>query len=129
MWWRPGWGRSPEVPILTALVGGETARRFEAVRPEDVIEAALDDLSQMFNREQLRAELDTGLFVNWGGDPYSKMGYSYVPVGATGLRAVLAQPIAGVLFFAGEATNIKRAATVHGALESGQRAAREVMGS
>jgi monoamine oxidase len=25
LWWRPGWGHVPEVPLLTALVGGRAA--------------------------------------------------------------------------------------------------------
>ena len=53
------------------------------------------------------------------------MGYSSVPPGGLGLRAQLAAP-AGALVFAGEATNPIRPATVHGAIESGRRAAAEI---
>ena len=66
-------------------------------------------------------------FVDWAADPYTAMGYSSVPPGGAGLRGMLAAPVGGVMFFAGEATNADRPATVHGALESGYRAAREVM--
>lgn len=55
------------------------------------------------------------------------MAYSYVPVNGKGLRTQLAQPVDRVLFFAGEATHTTRAAAVHGALESGIRAAREIL--
>ena len=44
------------------------------------------------------------------------------------VRDVLAAPC-GALHFAGEATNADHPATVHGAIESGQRAAREVVQS
>jgi monoamine oxidase len=47
-------------------------------------------------------------------------------VGVAGLRRVLSYPVEGVLFFAGEATSVERNATVHGAIESGRRAAKEV---
>jgi monoamine oxidase len=57
------------------------------------------------------------------------MSYSYIPVGGAGLRAKLAQPVDEVLYFAGEATNVIRPATVHGALESGVHAARAAMGA
>ncbi|NDJ53897.1 MAG: FAD-dependent oxidoreductase, partial [Chloroflexi bacterium] len=40
-----------------------------------------------------------------------------------GQRAILARPLADRLIFAGEAVSIHRAATVHGALETGFRAA------
>jgi monoamine oxidase len=49
-----------------------------------------------------------------------------MPAGATGMRDVLAEPLEATLYFAGEATNRVRPATVHGAIESGLRAAREV---
>jgi monoamine oxidase len=61
--------------------------------------------------------------MDWASDPCSKMGWSFVPPGATGMRAVLAEPVGDVLFFAGEATNTVRPSTVHGALESGYAAA------
>jgi monoamine oxidase len=124
LWWRPGWGRTPEIPILTALVGGDAALHFEQLGDQAVV-AALDDLVAIFGpiaRETFLA----GQFVAWGVDPWSRMGYSYVPVGAAGLRAQLAAPLKDVLYFAGEATHVTRAATVHGALESGLRVAAEV---
>ncbi|MDY6940652.1 MAG: FAD-dependent oxidoreductase [Cyanobacteriota bacterium] len=65
--------------------------------------------------------------MDWQTDPYARMAYSYVPVNGTGLLSQLAQPVDRVLFFAGEATHPTRAATVHGALESGIRAAREIL--
>jgi monoamine oxidase len=55
------------------------------------------------------------------------MGYSYLPPGATGLRAQLASALSDTLFFAGEATSVRRPHCVHGALETGWRAAHEVM--
>ena len=65
---------------------------------------------------------------SWSTDPWARGSYSYLPVGASpALRAALAQPINGQLFFAGEATSSDAPATVHGALASGQRAAKEVL--
>jgi monoamine oxidase len=125
LWWRPGWGRMYEVPLITALVGGRAAKQFEA-RPATAVPAALDHLVTMFGTDVKHA-FAGGHFIAWGSDPWSRMGYSYVPVGAVGQRAQLAQPVDKVLFFAGEATNVMRAATVHGALESGFRAADEVL--
>jgi monoamine oxidase len=46
-------------------------------------------------------------------------------VGGLGAARVLAQPVADTLFFAGEHTDTEgQAGTVHGALETGERAAR-----
>lgn len=57
------------------------------------------------------------------------MSYSYIPPGGSGLRAALAAPVDGVLFFAGEASSADRPACVHGAFETGVRAASEVVAS
>jgi monoamine oxidase len=43
------------------------------------------------------------------------------------MRAVLAAPIDNRLFFAGEATSPNFFSTAHGARDSGERAAKEVM--
>jgi monoamine oxidase len=45
------------------------------------------------------------------------------------MRAVLAAPIDGRLFFAGEATSPNFFSTAHGARDSGERAAAEVVAS
>lgn len=54
------------------------------------------------------------------------MGYSFVPPGGVGLRDALSAPVSDVLFFAGEATSRARPQTVHGAIDSGLRAAGEI---
>jgi monoamine oxidase len=63
---------------------------------------------------------------DWHGDPFACGAYSYVPAGALAARKILAEPVADTLYFAGEATNLNgHSATVHGAIASGKRAARQ----
>lgn len=63
----------------------------------------------------------------WAADPWSLGAYSFLPVGADpGLRRTLAEPIDGRLHFAGEAVAQDAPSTVHGAVESGRRAAANV---
>ncbi|HEY4575903.1 MAG TPA: FAD-dependent oxidoreductase [Thermoanaerobaculia bacterium] len=50
-----------------------------------------------------------------------------MPVGAIDAPGALAAPVEDTLYFAGEATNLADMGTVHGALESGARAAREAL--
>ena len=126
LWWRPGWQHRNEAPILTAYTGATGADQLGALGREGAIQAGLQDLEQMFERP-LAYRLQDALFVDWQADPYARMAYSYVPVDGVGMRSQLAQPVDQVLFFAGEATHPTRAATVHGALESGMRAAREIL--
>ncbi len=129
IWWRNGLGRDDEQPILTALIGGEAAIRFEGMTEAEVIQAGLSDLEQMFELENLADNLVEGHFISWGTDPYALMGYSYIPVNGVGLNAILAEPVDDVLFFAGEATHANNFATVHGAIESGIRVAEEIIES
>lgn len=126
MWWRPGWGQNSEQAILTAYTGAKGAEKLGLLGKEGAIQAGLQDLEKMFG-VQLSDRLQDAMFVDWQADPYARMAYSYVPVKGGGLRSQLAQPIEQVLFFAGEATHTTRASLVHGALESGIRAAHEIL--
>jgi monoamine oxidase len=62
---------------------------------------------------------------NWSRDPFALCAYSCMPPGPPGpaARGLLREPVAGRLLFAGEATSSGSPAMVHGALESGWRAA------
>ena len=124
-WWRPGWNRSNEAPVLTAYAGATLADRLVKFGNDAAVQIALEDLSQLFGN-QAKTNYTSGMVLNWQREPYIEMAYSFCPVGAAGLRRVLSYPIDGVLFFAGEATSVERNATVHGAVESGRRAAKEV---
>ena len=126
LWWRPGWKRRNEATVLTAFTGATGADRLGTLGREGAIQAGLQDLEQMFEIP-LAERLVDALFIDWQADPYARMAYSYVPVNGLGVRSQLAQPVDQVLFFAGEATHPTRAATVHGAFESGIRAAQEIL--
>ena len=53
--------------------------------------------------------------------------YSYAPAGSATAMQTLAAPVDDTLFFAGEATHPENCGTVDAALETGFRAAREVL--
>jgi monoamine oxidase len=125
--WRPGRGRDDEAPILTAYFGGRAVDRFAALGEAAVAEA-VQHLEEIFS-VRVADRLVEARFVNWAADPWARMGYSYLPPGATGMIARIAQPVDDVLFFAGEATNVERPHCVHGALDSGWRAAQEAIAS
>ena len=65
----------------------------------------------------------------WAHDPFARGSYSHALPGHAGARAVLAAPVDGRLFFAGEATSPNFFSTAHGARDSGERAAGEVLAS
>jgi monoamine oxidase len=80
-------------------------------------------------RSRLDALLAGTFTYDWQADPYSRCAYSYAAVGGANAHAALARPIAKTLFFAGEATSSDQTGTVSGAVDSGYRAARELLRS
>jgi monoamine oxidase len=73
----------------------------------------------------------TGSFTHdWQADPFARGAYSYAAVGGMDAAAKLAEPVANALYFAGEATNSDGYnGTVHGAIATGLRAAKELLQS
>jgi monoamine oxidase len=72
--------------------------------------------------------LESLYYHDWYGDPFAGGAYSYIPVGGLEAAGLLAAPVADTLFFAGEATNTEgHQGTVHGAIATGLRAAREII--
>jgi monoamine oxidase len=106
-------------------VGGPKADAHDSALA--TISSAIDSLSEIFGRDA-RPFVESAQFHNWRNDPFAYGAYSYVPVGGLNARKVLAQAVDRTLFFAGEATAQPGfQGTVHGAVESGLRAAREVL--
>lgn len=124
LWWRPGQGQPAEEPVLTAFFGGADAANLEDATTAEAIAEATSQLGDILGRS-LEGHVLDGRYIAWGTEEFTRMGYSSVPPGGLGLRAALAEP-AGALRFAGEATSVGRASTVHGAIESGRRAAAEL---
>jgi len=117
-WWRNG-------SVVTAWVGGPKADAVDSALA--AINSAMDSLSQIFGRDA-RPFVESAQFHNWRNDPFAYGAYSYVPVGGLTAREGLAQAVERTLFFAGEATARPGfQGTVHGAVESGFRAACEVL--
>jgi monoamine oxidase len=110
-------------PLLIAWAGGPKAQRLTGRSQADLAGVALSSLRTVFRYSM---EPDQVYVHDWQADPYARGAYSYVLVDGEGARERLALPLAGTLFFAGEATNLQgEAGTVSGALQSGRRAARE----
>ena len=89
----------------------------------------LEALGEMFPEVDLEPEIVSLDIADWASDPWTMGGVSVVPVGSYYLRPDLAAPTPP-LFWAGEAAHTHgNAECVHGALETGRRAAIEVMHS
>jgi monoamine oxidase len=83
--------------------------------------------SFQIGRNELAALVERWMVFDWRSDPYSCGAYAYVPAGGLCLPDQLGAPVDNTLFFAGEATHPRLTGTVGGAIESGIRAAGEVL--
>ncbi|MGH8724590.1 MAG: flavin monoamine oxidase family protein, partial [Burkholderiales bacterium] len=111
-------------PLLTAWAGGPKAARLTGSSETSLLDHALASVRSVLDTSE---EPQAFLVHDWQADPYARGGYSYVRVGGTGARERLAAPLEETLYFAGEATDVEQSGTVGGALQSGIRAAREIM--
>ncbi len=123
------WTTHPIIsPVLTGWTAGSAADRLEGLDRPAMVGEALTSLARIL--KQKVPEPEAVYFHDWHADPFFRGAYSYVPAGGLPARETLAKPLAGTLFFAGEATNLTgHGSTVHGAIESGFRAAGQVAAS
>jgi monoamine oxidase len=111
--------------LLLAYFGGSFARELE-MRNE--LEAfAREDLANILGHELLK-KIRRATHTTWASDPFSRGSYSAAQPGYAHLREQLSVPIAGKIYFAGEACSIRDFGTVHGAWFSGESAARAATG-
>ncbi len=114
-------------PILLCFNAADYAKALTNQSDAAVVADAMAALRSVYGRNlpEPRGYLRT----RWAADPFALGSYSYLQVGSTPAdRDALAAPVAGRLYFAGEATHRDHAATVHGALVSGQLAAAAMRG-
>jgi monoamine oxidase len=123
------WTQFPERnDLIVAWAGGPKAIALRDARQTEVIERAMNGFGALLNEPTLvRKEFEGGAMHDWDHDPFARGAYSYLVVGGQSARGELAAPLDHTLFFAGEATSTDdQGGTVNGALETGERAAREV---
>jgi monoamine oxidase len=127
------WTQMPEpVPIITGWSPAKSAESLAGMSHDAIVEKAIQSLSSLLRVEKtaIQVQLLTAYFHDWDSDPFAQGAYSYVKVGGEGSQRTLGWPISNTLFFAGEATDTSgHNGTVHGAIASGQRAAREILKS
>ncbi|WDD97250.1 flavin monoamine oxidase family protein [Thalassomonas actiniarum] len=113
-------------PVLLAFNVGSYGTEIEAYSDDEIVDLAMTELRKFYGQD-IPQPLDH-IITRWSRDPFSFGSYSYVPQGATNdMREDLAAPVAGKLFFAGEATHSEYPSTVHGAYLSGERAAMSII--
>lgn len=128
LWWTHAANRC----ILTGWAAGRRARNLTALPANEVLERALRALARCLREDprELLMLVEWSQLHDWQSDPYARGAYAIERNGESDAILELARPVHPSLFFAGEATHAGgRRGTVHGAIETGMRAAREVIGS
>jgi monoamine oxidase len=130
-WYPTWWTTMPErLPIITAWAPFRCAEHLSGKSHSFVVDRCLQTLSRLLNLglEEVTRLFEAAYFHDWQSDPFSRGAYSYGTVGADGAQEALASPVENTLFFAGEATDVTgHNGTVHGAIASGRRAAKEIL--
>ncbi|MDB4911888.1 MAG: amine oxidase [Gemmatimonadetes bacterium] len=124
------WTLAPlRAPMLVAWAGGRRGAALALLSPEERRDRAIASAARHFGvpRRKLASLLVDFWTHNWEEDPFSRGAYSYPLVGGSKAGEMLARPIRGTLYVAGEATvDEADSGTVHGAIRSGRRAATQL---
>jgi monoamine oxidase len=113
-------------PCIEGFFGGTFARELEDLGDGAFAAESIDQIVALLGSD-FRRKLKPLAESRWAHDPFARGAYSHALPGHAGDRAVLAAPVDGRLFFAGEATSPNFFSTAHGARDSGERAAGEVL--
>lgn len=126
----PVWWALSGHPVVIGWAGGPQATALARLSPARRKRRALSSLARVLGIPpgSLAGEAVEMLEWDWERDPYARGAYTYTAAGQDQAARKLAAPLRGTLFFAGEATaEGSEVGTVHGALRSGRRAAREAL--
>ncbi|NII59218.1 FAD-dependent oxidoreductase [Sphingomonas aerolata] len=111
-------------PIIESFFGGDCAEMLE---DGDAAAFAIDELVALLGSDW-RRRFTPFAATRWRHVPWIGGSYSHARIGCVGQRAVLAEPVDGRIFFAGEACHREDFSTAHGAYETGVAAARAIIG-
>jgi monoamine oxidase len=117
-------------PVIVGWAGGLRATSMIGASDDEIIDRGVAALARPLGMTKRRvASAITGAWTyDWGNDPYARGAYSYPMVGGSDAAKTLARGVEDTLFFAGEACDGGgRNGTVHGAIASGLRAAKQVV--
>jgi monoamine oxidase len=127
------WTAHPwETRTITGWIGGPRSAAFDQCTREQVGDIACLQLAEIFSLplDYLRSQLICCATHDWQTDPWSCGAYSYVPANALEAVLKMATPVRETLYFAGEHTDVTgHWGTVHAAIRSGERAAKQVIAS
>ena len=113
-------------PCIEGFFGGRFAQSLEDAGEGALAAESINEIVSILGND-FRRKLKPLAESRWAHDPFARGSYSHALPGHADKREVLAEPVDGRLFFAGEATSPEFFSTAHGARDSGERAAKEVL--
>jgi monoamine oxidase len=114
-------------PVLVFQVFHSATSHVLDAAPADTVQWVLDMLAEAIG-SSCPAPAAVAV-TSWANDPYSGGAYTHIPPGANPADAdLLGEPIGGRLLFAGEHTQSARLAYADGAMTSGIREAKRLLG-
>ncbi|XP_074658239.1 amine oxidase [flavin-containing] B-like isoform X2 [Tubulanus polymorphus] len=116
-------------PSISGFIVGDDARHYSELTPDERRSALAEQYSNAFQCEHMNQPIGF-MEVNWAKEKYSPGGYNTVlpPGFLTKYGSFLRKPH-GAMYFAGSETATEWMCTMEGAIQSGERAAREVLNS
>lgn len=130
-WFPTWWTNMPQKdPLITGWAPFRSAHRLSGQGHWFVVEKSLQSLGRLLrvNPKELESMLGCAYTHDWQTDPFSRGAYSYGKVGSVEALSLITEPVDSTVFLAGEATDTSgNNGTVHGAIASGQRAARQIL--
>lgn len=127
-WWHSWYDLTPlhGVPTLLTFAAGPAAHAIKTWPDDEIVASVMAQLTRLYGA--VPPPTATRI-TRWQDDPFSHGSYAFMTRGShTADHDALAEPIAGVVHLAGEATWTEDPATVTAALASGHRAACAVLG-
>lgn len=115
-------------PAIYCFFGGRWAASLEREGTAGMFSFAADELARLFGND-IRRRIAPLAATAWAQDPWARGSYSYALPGHADDRALLAAPVDGRLFFAGEACSPNFFSTAHGAYMTGLAAAEAALAS
>ena len=114
-------------PVLALLFSGDFGRSVQQMGEAEIRARLIQILHELYG--QSAPEPQEVIVTDWGTNPFTRGDYSFVQVGASVTDFDrLAEPEFGRLLFAGEATSSTRYGFADGALSTGVREAKRLLG-
>lgn len=125
-YWVSSEGKSMHDYVITAFVHGKNAE-YLTEQGISAVALIIKELDEIFGNALASTHLADSFIMDWSKEIFIKGTYSYDTVGIGNSRQILAEPLKNAVFFAGEATCTDgHHASIHGAMESAERAVKEI---